>query len=178
MNAFPAGVTSRARAQIGDAADGAAVDAIELAVGAGRLGRVRGCSAGFRGLTVIACIALATSRARARSVTPPMVPPLMHQNVPSASGPLFRVCGAVQVFRGLTVISSKAQARTCTCNLRHCRQSHRHLCTRTRRRYPSSWSSPSRQSKRWRPRNLRLRIPGYNFDICILLGQGRSLCRH
>ena len=69
VNAFPAGVTSCARARSSDAADGAAVDAIELAVGAGRLGFVRGCSAVFRGLTVIACIALATSRARATSGT-------------------------------------------------------------------------------------------------------------
>ena len=60
-------VTFCARARSSDAADGAVVDAIELAVGAGCLGLVRGCSAGCRGLTVIACIALATSRARARS---------------------------------------------------------------------------------------------------------------
>ena len=105
MNAFPAGVTSRARAQIGDAADGAAVDAIELAVGAGRLGRVRGCSAVFRGLTVIACISLATSRARARIGDTADSATVYAPERAVASGPLFRVCGGSASVTRLAVIS-------------------------------------------------------------------------
>ena len=105
MIAFPAGVTFCARARSSDAADGAAVDAIELAVGTGCLGLVRGCSAGCRGLTVIACIAIATSRARARIGDTADSATVNAPERAVASGPLLRVCCGIASVTRLAVIS-------------------------------------------------------------------------
>ena len=74
VNTFIARVTCCARARFSDAADSAAVDTVELAVGASRLGRVRADCAHFNRLAVItvipgfACASAVSSVATYRSI--------------------------------------------------------------------------------------------------------------